>query len=478
MDFSNYIPGPHPCTWQRKPTGGMRVPTVLFATRQLIKSLDAQVIKQIENVATLPGIVNAAYAMPDAHQGYGFPIGGVAAFDPHQGGVVSAGGVGFDIACGVRTLLSDLDATELQSNAGQLVQALADAVPAGLASRGAIQQLTEPEMEAMLTGGAAWAVRQGYGADADLRRIESGGTIPDADPDKVSVVARRRQADAMGTLGSGNHYLEVQRVAEIYDARAAAAFGLREQMAVVSIHCGSRGLGHQVATEYAERMRRAAPRYGLQLPDPELACAPIKSPDGQAYLGAMRAAANCALANRQIITALVRQVFQRMFRNENLPLLYDVSHNLCQAETFKIDGVQRELYVHRKGATRALPPGHRNLPKEFKAVGQPVLVGGSMGTSSYVLAGAAGNEKLAFSSACHGAGRRLSRTQARKQWRGAEVLSELARMGITALGHSKAGLAEEAPGAYKNIEDVVEAATNVGLVIRVARTEPILCLKG
>ncbi len=473
----NFTPGPHPCAWQRPPARGMRAPAIVYATRRLLESLDARVIEQLENIATLPGIVNAAYAMPDAHQGYGFPIGGVAAFDARLGGVISAGGVGFDIACGVRTLLTGMDAAELLSAGDTLAAALAAAVPAGVASRGAIR-LTAAEMDAMLTGGAGWAVSRGYGAAEDLRRIESGGAIAAADPEKVSDTARRRQEDAMGTLGSGNHYLEVQRVAEIYDARAAAAFELRAQTAVVSIHCGSRGLGHQVATEYTERMLRSAPRYGLHLPDPELACAPIDSPDGRAYLGAMRAAANCALANRQIIAELVRRVFRRLFRRESMPLLFDVSHNFCQAEIVQTGGVRREMFVHRKGATRALPPGHPDLPPEFTAVGQPVLVGGSMGASSYVLAGEPGNEERAFSSACHGAGRRLSRSQARKQWRGADVVRDLARRGITARGQSQAGLAEEAPGAYKNIEEVIEATAGAGLARRVARLEPIICVKG
>ncbi len=469
--------GASPWEWLRPPTGNMRAPAVLFATRALLDSLDARVIEQLENIATLPGIVNAAYAMPDAHQGYGFPIGGVAAFDPAQGGIISAGGVGFDIACGVRTLLTGIPAADIQARRENLADALAAAVPAGVASRGAIR-LNPAEMEAMLTRGAAWAVRQGYGTAADLPRIESGGIIAEADPDKVSPQARWRQQDEMGTLGSGNHYLEVQRVAEIYDREIAAAFGLREQMAVVSIHCGSRGLGHQVATDYAERMGLAAARHGLRLPDRELACAPIDSPEGRDYLGAMRAAANCALANRQIITALVRGVFQRLFNLSNLPLLFDVSHNFCQVEEHPAGKTRRKLYVHRKGATCARAPGHPDLPPEFQSAGQPVLVGGSMGSSSYVLAGAPGNAARAFASACHGAGRRMSRSQARKQWRGPEIVRQLARQGIATRGQSNAGMAEEAPGAYKNIEAVIAATVSAGLARRVARLEPLLCVKG
>ncbi len=474
---TGFEPGVSPCEWILPPAGEMSVPAVIFATRHLLDNLDARVVEQLTNIATLPGIVTAAFAMPDAHQGYGFPIGGVAAFDPRQGGVVSAGGVGFDIACGVRTLLTGLAVSDVMAHRESLGAALAAAVPAGVASRGHIS-LNAAEMDGMLAGGAAWAVRRGHGERRDLERIESHGVVPDADPAMISPHARKRQQDEMGTLGSGNHYLEVQRVAEIFDQNAAAAFGLRPQMAVVSIHCGSRGLGHQVATEYSQLMLAAGRRHGLRLPDRELACAPVDSREGRDYLGAMRAAANCALANRQIITALVRRVFQRMFPGEELPLLYDVSHNFCQAETFTDGGARRELYVHRKGATRARAPGHPDLPPEFQAVGQPVLVGGSMGSSSYVLAGAPGNETIAFASACHGAGRRMSRSQARKQWRGAEVARELARMGIAALGQSQAGLAEEAPGAYKNIEDVVEATAGAGLVRRVARLEPILCVKG
>jgi tRNA-splicing ligase RtcB len=330
----------------------------------------------------------------------------------------------------------------------------------------------------MLTGGARWAVRGGWGTEADLERIEEGGQMLHAKPGAVSDQARRRQREEMGTLGSGNHYLEVQEVGEIFDAEAAQAYGLAAGEVVVMIHCGSRGLGHQIGTEYLRLMVEAAPSHGLVLPDRELACAPIASDLGQQYLGAMRAAINCALANRQILTQLVRDVFRRVLPRARLPLLYDVSHNTCKAETHRLDGRPRELYVHRKGATRAWGPGHPELPAALRATGQPVLIGGSMGTGSYVLAGTARSEELAFASACHGAGRAMSRHQALKQWHGRQVVDQLAARGILIRSPSSRGVAEEAPGAYKDVAAVVDAAQEAGLARKVARLAPLVCIKG
>ncbi len=474
---SKFQPGATECEWVLPRQRGMRVPGIVYATRDLLSQLDLKALEQLENVASLPGIVNAAYAMPDTHQGYGFPIGGVAAFDPYKGGVVSAGGVGFDIACGVRTLLSTLSIQEINRNAAKLLSILAANIPAGVASRGKIT-LQPKEMEAMLLKGAVWAVEKGYGNESDLRRVESRGLIPDAKPDKVSAQAQARQKDQMGTLGSGNHYLEIQQIDKIFDSATANVFGLSEKMIVISIHCGSRGLGHQVATDYIAEMAKAAPRYGLQLPDRDLACAPIDSPTGENYLGAMRAAANCALANRQIITALTRDAFRKIFKDQTLPLLFDVSHNFCRPEKHPGKSKSEILYVHRKGATAALPPGHPDLPFEFQPTGQPVLVGGSMGTASYILAGMQDNLSHGFSSACHGAGRRLSRTQARRQWRSGQILQELAGKGILVHGESRAGIAEEAPDAYKDIHEVVKATEKAGLARRVASLKPVMCLKG
>jgi len=466
-----------PCEWEIPMRGQMRVPAIVYGSETLVADMDDKVLEQASNVAKLPGIVRASYAMPDAHWGYGFPIGGVAAFDPEHGGVVSAGGVGFDVSCGVRCLHTGLRHEDIRAVQGPLADALFERIPAGVGSTGAIR-LDAGQMDAMLAGGARWAVERGWGTAADLERIEERGQMLHAKPGKVSAMARRRQRDEMGTLGSGNHYLEVQRVAEVFDDAIAAAFGLRVDDAVVMIHCGSRGLGHQIGTEFLREMAIAAPGFGIVLPDRELACAPIRSELGEAYLGAMRAAINCALANRQILTHLVRQVFAQRLPTARMPLLYDVSHNTCKLETHRIDGEARSLFVHRKGATRALGPGHPDLPDALRGVGQPVLIGGSMGTGSYVLAGIKGSESLAFSSACHGAGRAMSRHQAAARWRGRQVVDDLAARGILVRSPSSRGIAEEAPGAYKDVSEVVDATDAAGLARKVARLEPLVCVKG
>jgi tRNA-splicing ligase RtcB len=462
--------------WQVAPTGAMRVPAVIFATEGLIRDMDDKVFQQITNVAALPGIVRAAYAMPDAHWGYGFPIGGVGAFDPEAGGVVSGGGVGFDISCGVRTLHTGLDRAAVMAVQTELADALYYRIPVGVGSTGGIR-LSDREMDAMLAGGASWAVGQGYGRPEDLGRIEERGRVEGADPHQVSDRAKRRQRDEMGTLGSGNHYLEVQEVTEIYAPEIAAAFGLRQGACEVSIHCGSRGLGHQIGTDYLKRMAVAAGQHGIRLPDRELACAPIRSDLGRAYLGAMCAGINCALANRQIITHLARKVFAEVLGTD-LTLLYDVSHNTCKLEEHEVEGRRRRLYVHRKGATRAFGPGHPDLPEDLRAAGQPVLIGGTMGTASYILAGTAQGMDLAFGSACHGAGRAMSRHAATRRWHGRAVQDALAERGILVRSPSARGLAEEAPGAYKDVSEVVTAADRAGLARLVARLEPLVCIKG
>ena len=459
--------------WEIPQRDAMRVPAVIYASEELLRAMDGKVCEQTANVATLPGIVGASYAMPDAHWGYGFPIGGVAAFDPKAGGVISAGGVGFDISCGVRCLRTALKRPEIEKLQRELAHELSRSIPAGVGSTGAIH-LGEAEMDAMLAGGARWAVERGWGEPADLERIEEGGQMKHAKPGKVSPQARKRQRDEMGTLGSGNHYLEVQEVAEVFDERIATIFGLRPADIVVMIHCGSRGLGHQIGTEYLKSMAIAAPRYGIRLPDRELACAPIDSEIGQDYLGAMRAAINCALANRQILAHLVRRVFRAMLPKSELALLYDVSHNTCKME---VHG-GKTLYVHRKGATRAFGPGHPDLPAALREAGQPVLIGGSMGTGSYVLAGTKESEALAFSSACHGAGRAMSRHQALRTWQGRAVVDDLATRGIVVKSPSMRGVAEEAPGAYKDVSAVVDAAHAAGLARKVARLQPLICIKG
>jgi len=463
--------------WQLPITGAMRVPGVIVADEGLIQTMDEKVLEQIANVSMLPGIVKGSFAMPDAHWGYGFPIGGVAAFDADEGGVVSAGGVGFDISCGVRTLLTGLTRSEIEPVKRQLADTLSKRIPAGVGSTGALQ-LSPSEMDAMLRGGARWAVQHGYGQRKDLARIEEGGVMAGADPDPVSTAAKRRQRDQMGTLGSGNHYLEVQHVVAIYDDAAANAFGLHEGDVVVSLHCGSRGLGHQIGTEFLREMTIVAHAAGISVADRELACAPIRSPVGQRYLGAMRAAINCALANREILTHLARDAFHAILPGARLTLLYDVSHNTCKVEKHRIGGREAKLYVHRKGATRAFGPHHPDLPAEFSAIGQPVLIGGTMGTASYVLVGTERGMSEAFASACHGAGREMSRHEAKRQWQGRTVVDELATRGILIRSGSMRGIAEEAPGAYKDVSAVVEAAHHAQLARKVARLEPLVCIKG
>lgn len=466
-----------PFAWRIPPIDGMRVPVVIYGSEGIVAEMDDKVREQAVNVATLPGIVEAVYVMPDGHWGYGFPIGGVAAFDAEEGGVVSAGGVGFDVSCGVRLLTTGLAATALVPIKDVLASDLARSIPAGVGSEGAIS-LDAEQMDQMLGNGAAWAVSRGWGRPEDLERIEERGRMAGADPACVSERAKRRQQNEMGTLGSGNHYLEVQEVAEILDPAIAAAFAVREGDAVIMIHCGSRGLGHQIGTDYLREMAAAAPGFGIRLPDRELACAPIASDLGQRYLGAMRAAVNCALANRQIISHLVREVFARRLPEARLDLLFDVSHNTCKVEDHRLGGTLRRLHVHRKGATRAFGPGHPDLPEALRAVGQPVLIGGSMGTESWVLAGLDSGERLSFSSACHGAGRAMSRHAALKQWSGKAIVRELSARGIIVRSPSMRGVAEEAPSAYKDVAAVVEATERAGLARRVARLLPMIVVKG
>lgn len=476
MDFSRFNRVDEN-TWQIEPHGAMRVPAILYADADLIRDMDDKVYEQAVNVTKLPGIVQACYVMPDAHWGYGFPIGGVAAFDADQGGVVSAGGVGFDISCGVRTMLTGLSIADVVAVKKSLADLLFRQIPAGVGSEGAIT-LDAIEMDAMLAGGAAWAVELGWGEARDLERIEESGKMSGAKPDCVSDRAKERQRREMGTLGSGNHYLEVQRIVEIFDVDVAKAFGLARDEVVVTIHCGSRGLGHQIGSEFLRDMAITAKAAGIELPDRELACAPIKSEVGQRYLGAMRAATNCALANREILGHYARRVFSHFFPGCDLRLLFDVSHNTCKEEPHAADGKRRELFVHRKGATRAFGPGHEGLPAALRPFGQPVLIGGSMGTGSYILVGAESSERKAFSSACHGAGRALSRHAALKQWSGRKIIDDLASEGILIRSPSTRGVAEEAPGAYKDVGAVVAAAEHAGLARRVARLNPVICIKG
>lgn len=456
--------------------GEMRVPGIVYASRELIPDLAGDhALEQVANVATLPGIVTASYAMPDLHLGYGFPIGGVAATDPAAGGVVSPGGVGFDISCGVRLLAASLNRHEITSVLGAVMDELAAAVPRG-AGRGGIWQLTGPgQMRDVLTGGARYAVGQGYGNEHDLLRCEDEGAVADADPGQVSTRATERGLRQVGSLGSGNHFLEVQVVDEVYDVVTAQRFGLSHNQICVMIHCGSRGLGHQICGDHVRIMDKAMPRYGITVPDRQLACAPVNSPEGRGYLGAMAAAANYGRANRQVLAHTARVIFART-AGARLDLIYDVSHNLAKMETHDVDGEPTLLCVHRKGATRALPPGHPDLPTDLREAGQPVLIPGSMGTFSYVLAGIPGGG--AFASTCHGAGRAMSRHKALRTVSAPELRRRLEAAGIVVRGASARGLAEETPEAYKDVNAVVAAAEGGGLCRRVARLVPLGVVKG
>lgn len=456
--------------------GEMRVPGIVYASRELIPDLAGDhALEQVANVATLPGIVTASYAMPDLHLGYGFPIGGVAATDPAAGGVVSPGGVGFDISCGVRLLAASLNRHEITSVLGAVMDELAAAVPRG-AGRGGIWQLTGPgQMRDVLTGGARYAVGHGYGNEHDLLRCEDEGAVADADPGQVSTRATERGLRQVGSLGSGNHFLEVQVVDEVYDVVTAQRFGLSHNQICVMIHCGSRGLGHQICGDHVRIMDKAMPRYGITVPDRQLACAPVNSPEGRGYLGAMAAAANYGRANRQVLAHTARVIFART-AGARLDLIYDVSHNLAKMETHDVDGEPTLLCVHRKGATRALPPGHPDLPTDLREAGQPVLIPGSMGTFSYVLAGIPGGG--AFASTCHGAGRAMSRHKALRTVSAPELRRRLEAAGIVVRGASARGLAEETPEAYKDVNAVVAAAEGGGLCRRVARLVPLGVVKG
>ncbi|MEV6317565.1 RtcB family protein [Streptomyces sp. NPDC051776] len=455
--------------------GPMRVPGIVFASRDLLPR-GGEALEQVVNVATLPGIVTASYAMPDVHWGYGFPIGGVAATDIDRGGVVSPGGVGFDISCGVRLLAAGLTASELTRAAlERLMDGLGRVTPRGM-RRGAVWHLSGPdELENVLAGGSRYAVEAGHGEPRDLERCEDHGAVSDADLGQVGGRALDRGLGQVGSLGSGNHFLEVQQVAEVYDDAAAAAFGLRPGQVCVMIHCGSRGLGHQICTDHVRAMEPDMARHGIEVPDRQLACAPVDSPRGRAYLGAMAAAANYARANRQLLADAARQVFAKVTVSP-LELVYDVSHNLAKSEPHDVGGEPRRLCVHRKGATRALPPDHPELPPGLRPFGQPVLIPGTMGTASYVLTGVAGG--TAFASTCHGAGRVLSRHAAVRTVPGKELRDRLERQGIAVRAGSWRGLAEETPEAYKDVDAVVETSEAAGLCRKVVRLTPLGVVKG
>lgn len=456
---------------------GMNVPGRVFLSDKLIQDMEASAIEQVANMATLPGIQKYAMAMPDVHVGYGFPIGGVGAFSM-ENGVISPGGVGFDINCGVRLLKSDLMFEDVKSHSVDLINALYEAVPSGLGSESKFHASQE-QLSEVFRHGARWAVENGYGVPADLEHCEENGEMKGADPAKVSKKAFERGRPQLGTLGSGNHFLEIQRVEKIYDEEAAKAFGLKEGMVTVMVHCGSRGAGHQICTDYIKVLEQASRNYGIKLYDRQLACAPLSSKEAQDYFAAMAAGANYAWANRQIISHWVREAFNKYYKREiKMDLLYDVAHNVAKFEEHDVDGKRVKLCVHRKGATRAFAPGRIEVPIAYRDAGQPVIIPGSMGSASYVLAGTQKAMELTFGSTCHGAGRVMSRSQALKDIRGNEVKRELMQRGIFVKAPKDAAIAEEAPEVYKDIDDVIEVVHDLGISKKVARLVPIAVAKG
>lgn len=467
--------------WRVPRTGAMRTEGRVFASEAQVADLAGdESLRQVANVACLPGIVGPSIAMPDIHWGYGFPIGGVAAFDPSEG-VISPGGVGYDINCGVRLLSVPLGIADLRPRLGELVDALFGAVPSGVGSARSDLRLTDPQLDRVLAGGAARAVAMGFGRDQDLEAIEAGGRLPEADPGRVSRRARERGRDQLGTLGSGNHFVEVQWVDDLLDATLGDAFGLAPGQVTVLIHTGSRGLGHQVCDDHLDTMLAAARRHGIELPDPQLACAPLGGSEARAYWGAMNAAANFAFANRQLITHHVRRTFGQIYGagvEAGIELVYDVAHNIAKLEEHEVGGRRRRLCVHRKGATRAFPPGHPELAPRFRDSGQPVLVPGDMGRASFVLAGAPGAAAETFASCCHGAGRRLSRHAAKRAAARRDIRAELEGRGILVRAAGRATVDEEMPEAYKDVAEVVAAVAGAGLAVPVARLRPAAVVKG
>lgn len=462
----------------RNAAAGMRTDVIIYASAALMQQIQKdQSLTQAMNVATLPGIVGPSLAMPDIHQGYGFPIGGVAATEIDSG-VVSPGGVGFDINCGVRLLRTTLNQADVRPRLKPLIDQIFRDVPCGTGSEGRVK-IKRTQIDNVLEQGSRWMVDNGYGEPRDAEFAEAGGALPGALPNKVSDRAKERGVPQLGTLGSGNHFLEVQYVEEIHDAAAAQAMHLERGQVVILIHSGSRGLGHQVCTDYVALMNKVMPTYHITLPDRQLACAPIVSPEGQSYLGAMAAAANFAWANRQGITHFLRAAFERVFSADTrLAVIYDVCHNIAKRETYQIAGHQREVLVHRKGATRAFPPQHREIPPDYRSIGQPVFIPGSMGTASWVLVGQQRAMDESFGSVCHGAGRLLSRTAAKKGKNARDEQRKLEQNGILVRSESRDGILEELPEAYKNVDEVIEVVHNAGLAKNVARLRPMGVIKG
>jgi tRNA-splicing ligase RtcB (3'-phosphate/5'-hydroxy nucleic acid ligase) len=461
---------------------GMRVDGIIYASSELIKGIKQDnALQQVANVATLPGIIKHSLAMPDAHWGYGFSIGGVAATDIEEGGVISPGGVGFDINCGVRLLKTNIFKDDLKPILKKLVCALYNNIPAGIGSKGDIK-VTAKEQERILVKGAGWALSKGYATESDIEYTEENGAMQDADPDAVSERAYERGKSQSGTLGSGNHFIEIQAVDEIYDQQAASRFSLSKGQITVMIHSGSRGFGYQVCDDYARKMVHTLSKYNIKVPDRQLACAPFSSTDGRLYFGAMKCAANYAWNNRQCIMHLTRLCFEKIFRQSfqslDMSLIYDVAHNIAKIEKHNIDGTEKTLCVHRKGATRSFGPHNTELPDDYKDIGQPVIIPGDMGTSSYLMLGTQKAMTETFGTTCHGAGRALSRKAASQRYRSSQVIDELAKKGITIMASGKSTISEESPGAYKDIDDVISAVHGAGISKKVCRMRPLGVIKG
>ena len=459
----------------------MRVPVRLFATRRLLEEvMQDKSLEQAVNAATLPGLVGHVLVMPDMHQGYGFPIGGVAA-TRYPSGVISPGGIGYDINCGVRLLASHVSYAEAEPHLDRLASALNQHCPSGVGEKGTLS-LSEGELEAVCRQGARWALKKGFASEADLRRTEEGGCVEGADPDKVSPRARQRGRPQLGSLGAGNHFIEIDLIEQIFDVQAASVMGLEQGCLAVQIHCGSRGFGHQICTDYVEEFQAAVRRYNIHLVDRELVCAPLDSPEGQNYLAAMRCAANYAFANRQLLAHSARLAFEQVLAGKlqhwQLHQIYDICHNMGKIETHWIAGEKLKVCVHRKGATRAFGPGSPELPVEYQAIGQPVLVPGSMGTASWVLVGTQDSMARSFGSTCHGAGRVMSRHAAKHAVRGEKLRDQLEADGIRIRAGSLSGLAEEAPQAYKDVDQVVQSVIGAGIARKVARLRPLVVIKG
>jgi tRNA-splicing ligase RtcB len=460
----------------------MRVDGLIYADEEMLKHIFSDnAYVQVANVACLPGIVGNSIALPDIHFGYGFAIGGVAAFDPNLGGIISPGGVGYDINCGVRVLRTDLHQDEVMPRIRDIVDELARRVPSGVGSTGPIS-LSKTDMDKVLKIGSKWAVKNGYGEENDVLHTEENGAMEAADPDQVSRHAKERGSDQLGTLGSGNHFLEVQVVEVIFEPKVAEAFGIWKDQITIMVHSGSRGLGHQVCTDYINVMRQAVAKYKIDLPDRQLCCAPITTPEGERYFAAMAAAANFAWCNRQLLMHWTRESFARAMGSSpaklGIGLIYDVCHNVAKKEKHKVDGKDKLLCVHRKGATRAFPAGRPEIPKDYQNVGQPVLVPGDMGRYSYIMVGTENAMKETWGSVCHGAGRMMSRSAATRKYSVGQLLSELESKGIIVRSASKKGLVEEAPGAYKDVKNVVDIVHNSGLAKKVAKMRPLGVVKG